>query len=239
MNRDAELSNLTVFDSGADLVAALAGRIADRLRDAIRQRGQAYLAVSGGSTPVPLFEKLSQELLEWQHVLITLVDERWVGPLHVDSNERLVRTHLLQNGADKATFISLKSDADSPFLGQPAIEVALSAIDGPFDTVVLGMGADGHTASFFSESESLQQALYPDGEQCCCGIFRADLAHPRMTLTLPRILNARQLFLHTSGDEKLDVIYQAAKPGATALLPIRAILNQNSTPLDIFHARCS
>lgn len=231
-----DLANLWHYADNTTLVAELAERIAQILGEAIQQRGKATMAVSGGSTPIPLFEKLSLAAIDWSKVVITLVDERWVEPDHKDSNEALVRRHLLKNKAACAEFIGLKVAASTPFLGEQAVANRLRRIESAFDVLVLGMGDDGHTASLFKDGVPLQYALEPRHGEPCCGMVRDDLEHPRITLTLPRILNTRYLFLHTVGDAKFEVLKAAKAPGSINDLPIRAVLNQHQTPLYIYHA---
>ncbi len=92
------------FATPADLEAKLADKIANQLQDAVDSRGKASLVVSGGSTPLKLFQLLSNKAIDWSDVYITLADERWVDAEAADSNERLVRAHLLQNRAASAKF---------------------------------------------------------------------------------------------------------------------------------------
>lgn len=234
--QQSELPNLWHFADNTSLVEELTQRITQILAEAIQQHGQATMAVSGGSTPVPLFEKLSKVTIDWSKVVITLVDERWVDPDHKDSNEALVHRHLLKNKAASAEFIGLKVACSTPFLGEQAVANRLRRFDGAFDVIILGMGEDGHTASLFSNGQPLQYALEPRQGEPCCGMVREDLEHPRMTLTLPRILNTRYLFLHTVGATKFDVLKAAQEPGSINDLPIRAVLNQHQTPLYLYHA---
>ncbi|MFK7732066.1 MAG: 6-phosphogluconolactonase [Pseudomonadales bacterium] len=231
-----DFPNLCHYADNTTLVTELAERIAQILEQAIAQHGRATMAVSGGSTPIPLFEKLSLAVIDWDKVVITLVDERWVEPDHEDSNEALVHRHLLKNNAASAEFIGLKVSCNTPFLGEQAVANRLRRFDGAFDVLVLGMGNDGHTASLFTDGEPLQYALEPRQGEPCCGMVRGDLEHPRITLTLPRILNSRYLFLHTVGDSKLELLKAAQQPGSINELPIRAVLNQHQTPLYLYHA---
>ncbi|MCF6186212.1 MAG: 6-phosphogluconolactonase [Desulfobulbaceae bacterium] len=103
--------NQSEFSNRSTLAKSLADRIGELLTSGIRKNGRASLAVSGGSTPVELFERLSELDIPWAKVVITLVDERWVEPEAEDSNEHLVRTHLLKNKATAATFIPMKNPA--------------------------------------------------------------------------------------------------------------------------------
>ena len=98
------------FDSKTELHTELANIVASLLEKSIAVDNKAILAVSGGSTPKPFFKELSKISIPWQNVFVTLVDERWVEPTHNDSNEKLVRDHLLQNHAKNASFIPLKND---------------------------------------------------------------------------------------------------------------------------------
>ncbi|MGL4476131.1 MAG: 6-phosphogluconolactonase, partial [Shewanella sp.] len=92
------------FDSTVELETQLAKRIANQLQDAVDIRGRASLVVSGGSTPLKLFERLSEQAIDWSDVYITLADERWVELYDKDSNEALVRANLLQGLASNAKF---------------------------------------------------------------------------------------------------------------------------------------
>ena len=105
----AGMNKWHIFDSAAELDAALQANLSAALERDISERGRASLAVSGGSTPRGLFQQLSQTPLDWTKVDITLVDERWVDAESPDSNERLVRETLLCNKAETANFIGLKS----------------------------------------------------------------------------------------------------------------------------------
>ena len=97
----------------AEWMKEYTGNISEILDDAIKKNGRASLAVSGGSTPKPLFEELSLINLDWSKVDLTLVDDRWVDSDHKDSNELLVKTHFIKNKAAKVNFVPLKSDAQS------------------------------------------------------------------------------------------------------------------------------
>src|ERR1700761_6541745 len=113
------LSNPTVqkYAPADELTSRLAETIAADLKRAIEVRGLASLVVSGGHSPVKLFEKLRVQALDWSRVCVGLVDERWVDPTDANSNEKLLRDHLLLDGAAAARFAGLKNTAPSPELG--------------------------------------------------------------------------------------------------------------------------
>lgn len=228
--------NINSFETNGHLVEALAEDMALRLRDAVAERGAASLAVSGGSTPVSLFKRLANIDLPWQQVWITLVDERWVGDDHPDSNARLVNMHLLQNRAAAANFIPLKTAAESPFGAETEMEAALEPIPKPFDVAVLGMGGDGHTASFFPGADTLSVALDMNNKALCAAVRPLTAPHDRMTLTLKTLLQSKHLVLHIVGESKWQVLQEAIEPGPVDELPVRSVLHQNLSPLTIFYA---
>lgn len=224
------------FGSSTELAEALALKIAGRLSAAIDARGQATLAVSGGSTPKALFVALSKLDIKWSAVTVTLVDERMVGPEHERSNHRLASLHLLQNRAAEASFLPLFDRAGTADEVATAAAQKIDALPLPFDVVVLGMGTDGHTASFFPGGSTLAQVTDPACRQSVMAIEAPGAGEPRLTLTLPRIVDADLIVLHIEGDEKRAVLAKALEDGPAAELPVRAVLRQAKTPVEIYWA---
>lgn len=224
------------FPDRSNLTDKLAAAIANVLATGISDRGKASLAVSGGSTPVDLFHKLSAVDIAWKQVFITLVDERWVEAGDADSNEKLVRTHLLQNKAAAASFVGMKNGAATANAGEAECEEQLRTVPLPFDVVILGMGGDGHTASFFPGAENLAAATDMHSNKMCIAITPLTAPHERMTLTLPAILNTKEIFLHITGTDKQKVLQTAEEDGPLEELPIRFILSQQSTPCSVYWA---
>lgn len=227
------------FEQGAALSTALAARIAEDLRTAIAQNGHASLALSGGRTPIPLFQALSQQELEWDQVWVTLVDDRWVDISHADSNEALLRTHLLTNKAANLHFVGLKNAAASPALGLLEAEMAVNAIPLPFTTIVLGMGDDGHTASWFPESPQLAQAIAPQQGEKLAAADPVTAPHWRITLTKPVVLAAKNIILHIVGEKKWAVYTTAQAEGDWNAMPIRHVLHAEEGKLDVYFAHNS
>ena len=217
--------------------SALAASIADGLRAALAERGEASLAVSGGKSPIALFEQLRTQALDWSKVRVTLVDERCVAHDHADSNTALVHKHLLQDAASAATFVPLfdtlptdVSDAVLPGLVTEANR-RLSALTFPLDVVVLGMGEDGHTASLFPAAPGLDNALVSPGP--VAWVRPATAPHARLTLTLPVLLMARHVHLPLSGDNKLKV-YQKACLSANPAFPVSLLLNNPACDVQVW-----
>ena len=224
------------FKDADTLVAVLAAQVADLLRVGIKERGKASLVVSGGSTPVSFFAALSVLALDWKQVVVTLADERWVDPADADSNEHLVRQHLLQNQAATARFVGFKNEAPTAVQGERECGDRLALLPRPFDVLILGMGSDGHTASLFPQATRLDEALDMDSGTLCLAITPPAAPHERMTLTLPALLQSRQIILHLVGPGKRAVYERALADGPVAEMPIRAVLGQTAAPVTVFWA---
>jgi 6-phosphogluconolactonase len=217
------------------LATALAERVAQCLREGIAQRGGSLLAVSGGSTPKHFFEQLSHAVLDWSRVSVTLVDERWVGEHSDRSNAALVKSMLLRDQAAAATFVPLYNGAQTPEQGIALRPSAIDALPLPFDAVVLGMGGDGHTASFFPGGDHLAEALDLDGSARLLPMRAAGAGEPRITFSLPALLQTRALFLHIEGDAKRRVLADARLGlGEGNHYPIRAVLEQSQVPVTVY-----
>ena len=227
----------------ADLNLRLAQDIAQRLRAGIQARGFAVLSVSGGKSPVALFEALRVIDIDWSRVRITLVDERCVPGTHPDSNALLVQTHLLQDLAAKAQLVFMISNASKPLNSPSAMAkaagIALQAA-GTADVLVLGMGADGHTASLFPNAPHLTEALDMGNTQTCMAIALtnppANALYARITQTLAQILSSRHIVLPLAGDDKRHTL-QRAWSHATPDLPISFVLHQTQTPVALWLAK--
>jgi|GEM_PF-4356 len=222
------------FDTPNALAGALADRVAAELSVAVKERGHAVLAVSGGRTPQHFFERLSMADISWEHIIITLVDERFVPVDHLRSNEKLVRRYLIQNFAGKARFIGLYVAARTAELAAFSAANRISALSRPFDVVVLGMGDDGHTASFFPGGDRLNQAIDRNSRALVVPIHARGVGEARLTLTLPLLVSARFIALHIEGKEKLVSFEQALQNGPETDMPIRAVLYSAESPVQVF-----
>ena len=221
------------FGDKDELALALADAVAANLNAGIASRGGAAIAVSGGSTPARFFRALSQRTdVDWAKVTVTLVDERWVDESSDRSNARLVKANLLQGPAAAAAFVPLWQGGTEPdAAGIARANTAIAAIP-VLDAVILGMGNDGHTASFFPGGDTLAEALTVDGP--VLSIRAPGAGEPRVTLTLRRLLAAEALYLHIEGNEKAEVLDKALGDGDVADMPVRAVLRQDLRPVTVF-----
>jgi len=221
------------FEARGDLARALAQAVSERLAAAIQAHSGALLAVSGGSTPDLFFETLSHADIDWPKITVTLVDERLVPDTSPRSNAALVKSKLLVNRASAATFVPLYETGD---LASDAVSAQqrLRALGRSIDVAVLGMGNDGHTASFFPDADELNALLDPAAPQFVSAVHAASAGEPRLTLTLPPLLKAGFIALHIEGAEKMATLERALAPGAH--LPIRRVIDAAPQPVEIYWA---
>ena len=215
------------FVNRAALAKALARDTAAALKARLEIQVETLLAVSGGSTPGLFFAELSKTELDWSRVIVTLVDERWVPTESSRSNAALVRRSLLINNASAARFLPLFNGADSPEAGRAVLQDELAALPLSLAVAILGMGEDGHTASFFPGGDNLAAALNPAEGQRVETMHAPGAGEPRITLTLPALITADLLVLHIEGVRKREVLDQALADGPVEAMPVRAVLRHD------------
>ncbi len=204
------------------LFLRLADLIAGELGEILRREGQASLCVPGGTTPGPVFDILSGVDLDWANVSVFLNDERWVPEDSPRSNTRLLRERLLRGPASRARLVPLYAPAAQP-------EDMLDALSGglrphlPISVLLLGMGADMHTASLFPGADLLAEAL--DHNAPILMALRAEAAgEPRITLTAPVLKGALRTHILIRGAEKRAAI-ERARHLSPAEAPVRVVLD--------------
>jgi 6-phosphogluconolactonase len=226
----------TKFADNDALSRTLSAQLAASLKAAIAARGLASLVVSGGKSPIKLFERLRAEDLDWTRVCVALADERWVEPSDPGSNEKLVRDVLLQGSAAAARFLGLKNAAPTPDLGAVSAWETFARVPRPFDAMVLGMGDDGHTASLFPGSPNLPRALNSAAVAGCVGMWSPIAPHPRLSLNLSALLDSRRIVVSIGGAEKWRTYCAASDSGEVQDMPVRAVLRQRRTPVEVMWA---
>ncbi|KTD65855.1 6-phosphogluconolactonase [Legionella shakespearei] len=222
------------FSDAQLLNTDLANQLKNILCEAIALRDHAYLVVSGGKTPVELFKLLAQTPLPWDKVTVTLADERCVKADDADSNERLVKDFLLQHHAEKARFISLYDGQSDSANHLDTVESNIASLP-TFDAVILGMGEDGHTASLFPCSDELASALN-DEAKALLYIQPKTARHKRISLSKPRLINSRIIFIQLIGQKKRSVLSQALAQRDPGIMPVSAFLNNTNANVQVMYA---
>ena len=230
------VTELKRYPSIDTLARDVASGIAANLARGIAERGIASLVVSGGRTPVKLFEQLRLQTIDWSRVCVALADERWVEPTDPGSNEKLVRDVLLKERAVGARFSGLKNTAPSPDLGAVSAWETFARVPRPFDVTVLGMGDDGHTASLFPGSPNLHSALNPAASAGCVGMWAPVAPHPRLSLNLSALLDSRRVLILIEGEAKMRTYTLASAAGDVEQMPVRAVLRQSRVPVEVLWA---
>lgn len=226
--------NFHDFETSGLLVEQLCKKITQCLKSALEAKGEATLALSGGNTPKKLFTALSKVDLDWQKVRITLVDERWVDTSSEKSNEKLIREYLLINSAKSAKFFSLKTEDKFAINGVARLNRSFEQLFKEFDVVVLGMGLDAHTASFFPNTKELNFAL--NTKNLLCATSATVEPHERISLSKTALVSATDLLLHIEGSEKKEIFFKASDSEDFSSMPIIAMMEQKIPLLEVYYA---
>lgn len=222
------------YDDPTEMGDALAGDVQFIIESAIDARGGAVIALAGGRTPAPIYAKLSKAKLDWKRVTIIPTDDRIVPMGDALSNVTGLAKIFLPLGARVIPVVSEKAE-DYKAAGRAA-DARLQDFHWPLDLCLLGMGADGHTASIFPGPD-LVEALTGPKERRALGVMPDPLPPeapvPRVTLSLAAIVSARALMIAITGQEKRDVLERAIAQGAGSTLPIGRVLAETELPVDI------
>ncbi|MGB3208635.1 MAG: 6-phosphogluconolactonase [Crinalium sp.] len=218
---------IEVLPDGAALTERSLNLILDKLHSAIEDRGVFTIALSGGSTPKPLYEAIAQQNLPWDKIHIFWGDERYVPPDDPDSNFRMAREawlnqvdfppsniHPMPTQGEAATSADLYEQELQEFFKTAPLEFPA------FDVILLGMGDDGHTASLFPHTDALQvrDRLITVGNKD---------GQPRITFTVPLINQARCVLFVVAGANKRQALAQIfAQEGDDLAYPSRLIQPQ-------------
>jgi 6-phosphogluconolactonase len=225
------------YDDLAEMAAAVAGDIGFIIESAIDARGAAVIALAGGKTPIPIYEKLSSAKLDWKRVTIVPGDERIVPLGDPLSNVTALAKFFLPRGARVMPIVP-NAIADYKAAGRSA-DALMQDLHWPLDLCLLGVGSDGHTASIFPGPD-LAEALTGPKERRALGVMPdpmpSDAPVPRVTLSLAAITTARALMIAVTGKEKRAVIETALKQGASSTYPIGRVLDATELPVDIHWA---
>ncbi len=200
----------------------LANILAGELNGALMNHDTASLAVPGGTTPGPIFDTLCAADLEWDRVYVMLTDERWVPESSPRSNTALLRQRLLVERAAAAHLVPLYAEAPRP---EDRLEKLAEGVRAqmPISVLLLGMGADMHTASLFPGADNLAAALDDEAPELMA--MRAPGApEPRVTLTARVLNDAMSKHVVITGADKRAALERAQHLRDPMQAPIHAVL---------------
>jgi len=201
--------HIEVFPDRAAMIDRAFAVTIECIQTAIDTRGRAILALAGGSTPKPLYEKLAASHLPWDRIYIFWGDERYVPVDHPDSNAGMAkRAWLDQVAIPEANIFIPPTLGNDPTADADRLNAQIADFFAPetgtlptFDLVMLGMGDDGHTASLFPHTTALDvtDRYATLGEKS---------GEPRLTLTFPVLQQARTTLMMIAGANKQTALTQ-------------------------------
>ena len=225
------------YDEADEFAAAVAGYIQFVIESALDARGSAVVALAGGNTPLPAYQKLAQAKLDWKKVTIVPTDERIVPLGDALSNVTALAKIFLPKGARVMPIVPNATD-DYKAAGR-STDALMQDLHWPLDLCVLGMGADGHTASIFPGPD-FDEALNGPKERRALGVMPDPLPKEapvaRVSLSRQGIISARAIMIAITGAAKRKVLEEAISEGASSPLPIGRVLADVELPVDIHWA---
>lgn len=215
------------------LMQAAAERIADALTKGIAERGAGCAALSGGSTPEPAYRALAALPLDWPSITFLLVDERFVAPTDAASNEGMLRRALGPALAAGARLVPMYASGESPTDAARRANQHYAAHH--IDIALMGMGEDGHTASWFPGMPNLNEALDRSNSGVVIAVHAPQAAGSadRLTLTRAALAEASCVLLLITGAAKRQRLRSAT---GVQDAPVNALFEPPAAPAEIFWA---
>ena len=225
------------YDNAAEMADAVAGDVQFIIESAIDARGAAVIALSGGKTPIPIYQKLASAKLDWKRVTILPTDERIVPLGDPLSNVTMIGKTFIPKGARVIPIVP-QATADYKAAGRSA-DALMQDLHWPLDLCLLGVAADGHTGSLF-ECPVYDVPTNGPRERRALGVMPEPLPEEapvaRVTLSRAGIISAKALMIAITGAKKRKVLEDAIAQGAGSAYPIGRVLADAELPVDIHWA---
>ena len=219
---DGATAEAIAYPDFASLISGAAETIAAAAAEAIAERGRFTIALSGGNTPRPVYQRLATAPIDWSRVHVFFGDERCVSPRDARSNYHMAKLALLDRVPIPSEQVLRMRGEDPPEAAAEAYAVELRKALGDdvrLDLVLLGLGHDGHTASLFpglaavTETRRTVMASYVE----FVGMWR-------LSLTPAAINAARRAVFVVTGDDKAEILHRVLQgPREPVVLPAQAI----------------
>lgn len=210
-----------------DFVNESASVIKDLILELTQKQTQINIALSGGNSPLPIYEKLRSFNLDWSSIRFFVVDERCVPSSNIENNYKNI-CEVLFNYVSSITFPIIKEGLtyfEAAVHYEEQIREHVNVVNGipQFDLLVLGMGLDGHTASLFPKTKALKNKT-----DLVVLNKVPQLNTDRITMTYPLIMNSNKIVLIANGPDKkkiLDNVFKNEYPISKIIPKIYIILN--------------
>ena len=221
------------FENFDQLSAAVNHAVIAIIEEALALRGQAMIALPGGSTPVPIFSEIVKHALDWSRVTVLPTDDRLVTSDDTLSNSAMLTGLFSPRGARVIAFNGLIGD---PVAAAERADAAIADLPFPLDLVWTGVGTDGHTASILAGPD-IERAFGGPASQRLVGITPDPLPPEapvsRVTLTSAALLDTRALMIVMTGIAKRTLVEDALSSHASPL-PIARLLAASPLAADIY-----
>ncbi|MGY6654144.1 6-phosphogluconolactonase [Amycolatopsis sp. TRM77291] len=218
-------TEVVVYENPDLLAAAAAARLVTRIVDVQAAKGSASVVLTGGGTGIAILRELrdssARDAIDWSRLDLYWGDERFVPADSDDRNEKQAREALLDHVPLDPKRVHAMAPSDGEFgddvdAAAAAYAEVLAANDAAFDIMLLGLGGEGHTASIFPDSPAVHEK-----ERSVVAVRDCPKPPPtRISLTLPAIRRAQDIWLVTGGDAKADAVAQALAGAGEVEIPV-------------------
>lgn len=203
------MERLRSFGNQAEAYEALSRRIEEVISQSISEKGNARVLLSGGSTPIPVYQKIAQFKIEYANVLFGLVDDRFVQISDPNSNEGVIRN--IFTDVSSFQLLGMVKNADEYKESVDLCNHEYRKFQNG-DIAILGMGSDGHFASLFPNDSASDIGLNAP-EMACIATSAPNHPMQRISCNLSLLKSIKHRILLIIGDQKLEKLQVCKQEG--------------------------